>query len=418
LPHPGPAPRVFYGWRIVGVTFLAQFVAMGTVFYSYGILLKPLAAELGASRFAVGSALPAMVLVGGLLGPLVGREVDRRPIRLLLVLGAVFLALGFSVLSRATALWHFALAYAALISIGLALLGGIANTTLINNWFVRARGTALGISQIGVSLSGMVMAYVTTWLVADYGWRTATTAFALLPLVLVAPVAWLVVANRPEDLGLLPDGERGDGSPPRRPAVPSFSFRQALRNRSIWLISLVIGLNFASNGAVIQVIHSHTTDLGHSETRAASTLALMAGMAALGKPLSGRLADRIEPRGAMALSIALQVAGLALLKWAPGFAGLLVAAAVFGIGYGGVLPVWGVLVGTHFDRGIFGRVMGAMGPMILPFQMVGVPFATAVYDRTGSYDSAFTGFFGLYALALALLVLLGPTPGRRSARLP
>ena len=74
----GPVPQtdVFYGWWIVSASFLVQFLAMGTTFYAFGVLLKPLAESLGASRFAIGSALPMMMLVGAVVGPLLGREID------------------------------------------------------------------------------------------------------------------------------------------------------------------------------------------------------------------------------------------------------------------------------------------------------------------------------------------------------
>jgi MFS family permease len=411
-PTPGvPAPvafGVFYGWWIVAVTFLTQFVAMGTVFYSYGILLKPLAEDLSVSRLAVGSALPAMMAFGGLLGPVIGREVDRRPVRLLFVLGTLFLAGGFLVLSRAAELWHFYLAFGLLVATGNALLGGLANTALVSRWFVRSRGTALGISQVGVSLSGMVMAFVTTWLLGELGWRGTAVVFAAVPVVLVAPVVWLAVVDRPEDMGLRPDGDGLDAEVPKPFGPASFSFRDGLRDTRVWLIALVIGLNFAALGGVVQVIHSHVTDLGHSATWAASVLSLMAGAAAVGKPSFGWLADHTAPRAAMTLSMAMQAAGLGIILLAPGQLGLLAAAALFGLGYGGVLPLWGVLIGATFGREVFGRVMGSMGPLLIPFQMLGVPFATWVYDRNGSYDAAFGAFIGLYAVAFVMLLLLRP----------
>jgi MFS family permease len=408
-PVPEPATfGVFYGWWIVAVTFLTQFVAMGTVFYSYGILLKPLAQDLSVSRLAVGSALPAMMAFGGMLGPLIGREVDRRPVRVLFVMGTLFLAGGFLTLSRATTLWHFYLAFSVLVATGNALLGGLANTALVSRWFVRSRGTALGISQVGVSLSGMVMAFVTTWLLGELGWRGTAVVFAVVPVVLVAPLVWLAVVDRPEDMGLRPDGDGLDAGVPEASGPASFSFRDGLRDPNVWLIALVVGINFAALGGVVQVIHSHVTDLGYSPTWAASVLSVMAGSAAVGKPGFGWLADHTAPRPAMTLSIAMQAAGLGIILLAPGQLGLLGAAALFGLGYGGVLPLWGVLIGVTFGREVFGRVMGAMGPLIIPFQMLGVPFATWIYDRNGSYDAAFGAFIGLYVVASGILLLLRP----------
>jgi predicted MFS family arabinose efflux permease len=348
--------------------------------------------------------------VGGIAGPFIGREVDRRSIRGLMILGAAFLAAGFLGLSRATSVWHLYLCFGVLISLGMALLGGIANTALVVNWFARRRGTALGISQIGVSLSGFVMAHVTTWLIEEFGWRTTTAFFGIVPLVLVAPLVWLVVVNRPENLGLFPDGDSRSpdyaGAANPGAETEGWTVRDALRQPAVWIIGLLIGFTFAANGAVIQVTHSHVTDLGFAAAQAATVLSLMAGMAALGKPTFGWLADRTTRRGTMFLCIALQTLGLSLLLSASNFSSLVFAALVFGMGYGGVLPLWGVLVGSVFGRDVLGRVMGLMAPILLPFQILGLPLATWIFGRTGSYRLAFVIFLSFYAVSAILLALL------------
>ncbi len=399
-----PRARVFYGWWIVAASFAVQFMVMGTTFYSYGVLLKPLSEGLGASRFAVGSALPMLLLMGALTGPLIGREVDRRGARRLMLLGTVFMTAGFLAFAQIDSIFGLYAAFGGLVALGAALLGPLPNTALVANWFQRGRGTALGISQIGISLSGLFMAYVTTWLVGAYGWRTALQCFAVVPIVLVIPVVALVIVNRPQDRGLLPDGRTADGDEAGSAPLPTHgSLRDALRERDLWLIALVIGLNFAGSGSVIQVIHSHVTDLGHSAARAASVLSLMAGMAALGKPVFGGLADRISPRSAMGIAIGLQVVGLVAILLSPGFAALLGASIIFGLGFGGLIPLFGMLIAARFGAARLGRMMGAAGPVMLPFQLLGLPLATAVFDRTGSYTPAFVTFLAFYAAALAIL---------------
>jgi MFS family permease len=402
---------VFYGWVIVAITFLTQFAVMGTVFYSFGVLMKPLAAEVGGdSRLGVSLAVPLMFAVVGLVSPFVGREVDRRPIRWLMLAGAGLLAVGFLGLSRATSLWEFYLAFGVALALAMALLGGLPNTALVANWFIRRRGTALGISQVGVSISGMVMAYVTSWLVGAYGWRGTSVVFALAPVAVLAPLIALLVIDRPEDRGLGPDGDALSTSAASAPvaggADSDWTAARALREPSLWMIALVIGLCFASNGAVILGIYPHATDIGYSDAQAAAVLSVMAGAAALGKPIFGWLADHAPRRGATWLSISLQFGGLVMIMYAPSHLALVIASALFGLGYGGVMPLWGVLVGAIYGRRVFGRIMGLMGPLLIPFEVLGIPFAAWVFDRTGSYDSAFATFLGLYALAALLLVFL------------
>ena len=397
-----PASRgTFYGWWIVTGSFVVQFMTMGTTFYAFGVLLKPLSEDLGASRFAVGSALPMFMLVGAVAGPFIGREVDRRGARGLMLVGTLVLALGFVAFSRIDSVAALYAAFGLLVASGVALLGPLPNTALVAGWFQRARGTALGISQIGISLSGMVTAYVTTWLVVGYGWRTTLLYFAAVPLAIILPVVALVIVNRPQDRGLLPDGRPDDGEPPPPPAQRSLL--DGLRERDLWLIALVVGLSFAGGISVIQVIHSHTTDLGHSAARAASMLSLMAGLAALGKPVFGVLADKTSPRSAMAVALALQVAGMLALLLSTTYLPLLSASVVFGLGFGGLMPLFGLLIAARFGAARLAGMMGAAGPVMLPFQLLGLPFATAVFDRTGSYTPAFVTFLAFYGAAGLIL---------------
>jgi MFS family permease len=396
---------MFYGWTMVGLTFYTQFVVLGTVFYSHGILFKPIIEDIGGSRFAFGMALPAFFIVGGLVGPAVGYALQWYSVRSLMLVGAVILSLGFYMLSVSESLFMFYLSFGVVISIGMALLGGITNSVLVSNWFERKRGTALGISQFGVSASGMVMAYVTPWLIGLYGWRGTTEIFAIIPVLVVAPFVWWLVVTRPEDLGLKPDGDIPVPGADADSVIgtDNWPFRRVIRSANFWLIVAVVGLNFAANGAVILKIYPYATDSNYTIEQASLVLSLMAGTAALGKPLFGWLGDKINKKTAMALIIVMEALGLALIVVADSHLTLVCAAILFGLGYGGLLPMWGVLIGACFGRLAFGRIMGLMGPMLVPFQTLGVPLADWIYDHNGSYSGAFTLFLGLYVMAMVSL---------------
>ena len=102
----------------------------GTTFYAFGILLKPLSAGVGASRFAVGLALPIFMWVGAIAGPLIGREVDRRGARSLMLLGTAFVSVGFLGFSQIEGILGLYLAFGGIVALGAALLGPISNTAL------------------------------------------------------------------------------------------------------------------------------------------------------------------------------------------------------------------------------------------------------------------------------------------------
>ena len=416
---------VFTGWRIVLVTSLTHFVSVGFIFYAYGAFFKALEADFGGSRLGVSIGLTVMQLVTGIFAPFLGRALDRGSIRNIMALGAVLMGAGFLLISQVSELWHFHFILGTILAVGAAMLGGLSGSTLVANWFIRRRGIALGIATMGISASGLVMAPVATQLIASYGWRLTFVLFAGVTLVVVLPIVWLTIVDRPEDLGLEPDGSEGvrdcAGSlEPLEPTLPlapggqiidhaasfNWSARHTFRDANFWIISIAVALNFCAMGAILTHIIPHATDLGISSEAAAYVLSCMAGMGVIGKLLFGWLTDHGDKRVGFWLASGLQALGVGLVLNASGYSSLLVASAFFGLGMGGLIPLWGALIGAAFGRFAFGRVMTLMSPCMLPIQMLGVPFAGYVFDRWGSYDLAFETFIALYLIAIGVLGFL------------
>ncbi len=434
LPAPDPraSNRLFYGWNIVGVAFVSLFISVGFSFYSYGALFKALADEFGGSRLGVGLGSTLLFTTTGLLAPWLGHQIDRRSIRKMMTLGAVVTAVGFFAVSQIRELWQFYAVFATLVALGLALLGQLPSSALVSNWFVRKRGIALGIATMGVSLSGMVMAPSATLLIEAVGWRGTFQVFSVLTLLVVTPVTWFFIVDRPEDIDLLPDGRRrpptheqeeeaeaeelplslgepmlelpaeeDDENPPEE--------RRIHRDRNFWVIAVAIALNFCGNGALLTHLIPHATDLGFTAARSALILSLAAGVGALGKILFGWIADHTDLRVAMWIATALQtIALLRLLTLMsdPSWNAMLGAGAIFGLGMGGIVPLWGSLVGAAFGRRSFGRAMGLMSPVMLPIQLLGVPFTGWIFDHFGTYRPAFMTLVGVYLAAMSTLLLL------------
>jgi MFS family permease len=414
---------MFYGWRIVAVTLLTGFASVGFLFYSYGVFFKALAAEFGGSRLGVAVGLAILNAVAAVFAPLLGRLLDRGSVRVIMCAGALWMALGFVLASRIADLWQLYVLLAVFLATGSAMLGGISGSTLVANWFSARRGTALGLSAMGVSLSGMVMAPAATWLIGEIGWRSTYLLYAAATVLVVVPPVWWIVVDRPEQLGLAPDGVRDPSPAPPDPPAPvlplapgdqltdhapgfEWSARASLGERNFWAISMTVALNFCASGAVLTHIIPHATDIGIEPLRAAYVLSAIAGMGVIGKATFGWLVDRIHERAAVWLSIALQAGGLFMLLGTLEYRLLLLWGGVFGLGMGGMVPMFGALVGAAFGRHAFGRVMGLMSPVMVPVQSLGIPFAGWMFDRTGAYDRAFAVLLGVYGLAMLAVALL------------
>jgi MFS family permease len=303
-------------------------------------------------------------------------------------------------------------------------VGPLAGTTLVANWFTERRGIALGIAGMGISASGFAIAPVATLVIGAIGWRDTFLVYGAVPLLVVLPLAWLVVVNRPEQIGLRPDGAPDPGTealstgdPPASLPAPEeqhlapavevdWSTRSALGQRNLWVIAIAIALNSCSNGAMLTHIIPHATDSGFEPLAAAWVLSCIAGFGTVGKLLFGWIADRIDKRLALWCATGLQGLGIVLILNAEQYHLLLLAGAVYGLGMGGMPPLAGALIGAAFGRYRFGRIMGLMNPLMLPIRVLGIPYAGWIYDRTGSYEIAFLTFVGLCALSIAVLAFL------------
>jgi len=409
----------FAGWRMVRVAFLVDFIAVGFFFYSFGIFYPAIAAEFGVGFTRVAAGIAISNFVSGIFGPFVGRALDRRPIKHMMLVGAVVVSAGFACLSQTRALWQYYLVLGSFFSFGLGMMGGMASSKLVANWFERKRGKALGIATMGVSLSGLVMPTVATWLRDGWGWREGFLAYSIGILVIVVPVVALFVVTRPEDVGQRPDGAQdGDEGPIDTPVDRIWRTREILRAPNFWLIALPFALVFSALSAILVHLAPYAEGLGFTGYQPGLVLSAGAGAGVLGKVFFGWLVDRGDPRFAVLASFATQIVGLALIMNASAYAALLAGGLVFGFGMGGVVPLQGAVSSKAFGRFSFGSVLGLMRPVQVPMHALGIPLAAWIRDTTGSFELAFWIFLGVYVASCLLIAALRtahPEPDTPSA---
>ena len=394
---------------IVGFTFVLQFVSVGSAYYAFGVYLQHLPELLDTSRFSVSLAMTLQTIVMGLLSPAIGRALAERSLRGLLLGGCALMSVGFWLLSWSTSLWHIYIAFGLVVSTGMTLLGALPSNTLVANWFEKNRGTALGISQFGLTISGAALVPLTTWLVLQEGLLFTFRVYAIaIPIVLV-PLILKFAIKTPEEVGLHPDGVAPFGAVELSAeqtlldAEHPWTVRRALGDRNIWLLALTIGPSFLAIATILITLPAYGTDIGLSDMQAAGVVFFATLLGAFAKPIFGALTDFFSSKRVVACSLILQTIGIGLLLVADNYFGLALSGLFFGLGYGGMATLWAVLVGELFGRQSFSRVMGAMSPMIMPFNVIGLPIANLVFERTGSYAPAYAALLFGYVLAFAAL---------------
>jgi MFS family permease len=406
---------VFYGWWIVLVGLIAQAVGAGTVSYSYSVVAHHLGQEFQAGRMMMMAGITGCTLVGGLVSPLLGSLTDRHPMRLLMIAGALSLAVGFNALSFTRAMWQVAVCYALFMSSATMLLGPLSATTLIARWFSNRRGVALGIAAIGTSLGGFVFPPLLEFMMSGFGWRVACRLLGVLILGLTVPLAWFLVIDHPADKGLNPDGAHDTGAHATAAAATAghLSTAAILRRPEFWLIALGVGVLFAVYTAVLTNLVPLAVGRGLTAGRAAMLVSLLSVAGIIGKLLFGLAADRVDLRLALAAAMLLVCLALALFRALDPSWLLWCGSGALGLAAGGMLPVWGAMLGKAFGVANYGRAMGLMTPVLMPFTLVSPPLAGWIFDVTGDYSLVFEVFF--VAVAVSALALTRLPAMRQSA---
>jgi MFS family permease len=405
-----PTDRIFYGWWIVGASFLVLLVTVGVGLYAPPVFLVPLQNHFGWSRAALAGGAAVGALTAGLIGPLVGVLIDRYGARKVMTFGALLMAAGFGLMSTLRALWQL-YALNLIGAIGIACVAWIPNQTLISNWFTRKRGMAMGITLAGIGFGGLTIPPLTGFLIAEFGWRVAFAVLGSVVLIIVVGVTLTVVRSRPADLGLLPDGETaGPGEQPvdsigasgEGAELPGLSLSEAVRTGAFWLLSLGHILWTFGSMSLVGHLPAFLTDQGFAQKVAVGFPAFAIGISVAGRLSFGVLADRFSKRGIMSLALVLQALAAFCLFRVDSFGALPVFAILFGMGLGGGAVLLPLLVGECFGLRAFGKILGLVMISATLGAASGPVLTGRIFDVTGSYTQAFV--LDIVAFAMAAVV--------------
>ena len=394
----------YHGWNVLAVAMLFQAVTFGIGIYSFTFWVAPWSADFAVGRSEVMTVFITLQVAMGALAPLAGRAVDRLSLRGLIIAGALCLAAGLLLAGRAGALWHLNLVYGTLIVAGMLLAGPLAGQTLAARWFVRRRGTALGVVTVGTSIGGFLLPPLVTWLHGSIGWRAANDWLALFVVLAIVPPVWLLVRNAP-GAGLRAV-EGADANRDGRPATSTATL-DILRQRVFWLTVLGFTPLATAFGGAQQNLGPYASDLGIDAQAAAYLVSVMALVMIGAKVFFGAMADRWDIRALFMLTVAGLAIALGLMLLELSYFALVLVCALLGFVAGGFLPLLGALVSQNFDIRAFGQVMGMLGPFTT-LAAVGPWIAGYLRDTTGSYDLAWLTLSALLVPSAAAIALLKP----------
>jgi MFS family permease len=390
-----------YRWVIVAVGALMTCVAIGAMF-SLAIYLQPMSADTGWSRTGISSAMTLDFLVMGAAGFGWGTLSDRFGPRPVVLAGAVLLGLGLVLASGTTSLPAFQLTYGVVVGLaaGAFFAPMIAAAT---NWFTDNRSLAVSLVSAGMGVAPMTISPFARWLISTYDWRTAMMTIGIMTWLLLIPAALLV--RRPPAATAAATG-------PTIPAESSMSAGEAFRSPQFIVLALTFGLCCAAHSGPIFHMVSYAIGCGIAPMAAVSIYSVE-GLSGLGgRLLLGLLADRFGAKRVLIAGLLVQSAAIASYLLVNRLDEFYMLAIVFGIAYGGVMPLYAVLARESFGQAVMGTVFGAM-TMVSSVGMAFGPWAGGrIFDAFNSYMWLYIGAstVALGAVAVASVFSARPRP--------
>ena len=390
----GKSSGLSYGWVVVGVGALMTCVAFGSML-SLAVFLQPISQDMGWSRSGVSAAATIDFLAMGLAAFFWGALSDRFGTRIVVLSGTLLLGAGLIGASQATSLWQFQLAFGVLIGIAAGSFYA-PMVAAARAWIEHQRSLAVALVSAGMGVSPLTVAPFASWLITTYDWRTAMLVIGIVALALLIPAS-LLVRQPPEPSTAA--AANGTDAPDGQ-----WTVAQALRTPQFIILA---GAHFACcaahSGPIFHLV-SYAMICGIAPLTAVTVYSL-AGFSGLGgRLLLGVLADRLGAKHVLVGGLFVQALAIATFLAVGHLGEFYALSVVFGLAYGGVMPLYAVLVREYFGV----RIMGSMFGAVSAFASLGMalgPFAGGwVFDTFHAYSWLYVGSFaiGLAAVAVAL----------------
>ena len=412
-------PRVFYGWYIVSAGMGIHLWVSIVWIYGMQVFFTPIVDTFGWSRAAVSGAFGLQRLEGSVVAPLEGFLIDRIGPRKMVMAGGFITGLGLISLSFLSTIWMFYLSVL-LVSLGNSAASGTPRNWAIVQWFRRRRGRALGIGASGAVASGPLL-FIVVWLVESLGWRSSFLVLGVTTWFIIIPLG-LVFRSRPQEYGLLPDGDPPDEATAENSLTPgpsrghssavqdseSLTVLQALKTPSFWILSLVFGAQTMGVSGLMVHLIPYLQTIGFSTAQAASVLAFFTVLSVFGRLGGGWIMDYLDPRFVLAGLLGCLAAGFILLANITAYWQVVPFALLYGTAFGGMLPARSLLVSNYFGTRNFGALQGLTRSVTVVAGVISPILLGLVFDLTESYVLAFYILTVVAVAAIPLALMARP----------
>jgi len=443
---PPARPRFFYGWFIVVAAVAAGAFSSGAGVWGASVFVTPMGEELGWSRSAFFGAFFIRSVLAGVLSPVIGPMQDSRSgPRILMFASGITMGISLIGLRWVDNLGMFYFLFGALGA--LSMIGGAEMLTvaIVPKWFVRRRGRAMAIASTGTAMGPLFFPFLVHGIISLVGWRDAWMVLGFIILAVLVPLSFLI-RSRPEDIGLLPDGdpvaefssEESNQTntaplagaslpleatyPPRAAARPlpeasrerSMTRSQAVRTPTFWLLIAAFTLAMLGMGGFHANWIPYFEDLGYSPSTGAWAATAYGVCSISIRLLWGILADRYPIRYLMVAQSLITGISIIFFLNIVNVPTLILAGGFHGIALGGFFIMRPLMVANYFGRENLGAINGILRPFVTLSGALSPLLVAGMFDIYGSYKEAFLLIIVTWFAAGAVVYMAKP-PRMRQA---
>ena len=400
----------FFGWRMVFTGLALEFTVVGFLFYSFPVIWPYLISELGMTESQLGMVSAFYFAPVAILAIIIGRALDKYSVKKFMMTGAIIYAVGLFSLSFINSYWSLLTIYLTILALGSIMMGNLAVSKLISNWFDKNAGRALGIAAIGISFSGVMLPLIVDPLLDLVGWRNVYVIFASIVLFFILPLIFFTVIDDPNTVNQFKDGANKDYKD--ESLLKEMTAKELLSKKVFWVISLAFAFQFLSMMGVLAFLPVHASKMGLDETwnflglpikQYVFSYSLAAFGGILGKIIFGYLMDLMKAAYPSMMAMFLQATGIFGITYFYEPSIFLLCAFIFGLGFGAATPLMTACYLRIFGAHNLGKARGISSPIISPLQPIGILITSILIGFQDTYFVAFNimGCFALVAVVLA-----------------
>jgi len=381
--------KIFYGWWVVLASTFILFVASGIGFYGHGVILDPLRTLHGWSKATISSAVTLYFFTSGIMGMIIGRQIDRYGPKWVLIIGSLIITAGFVLLGNIKTVWQLYALYF-IMALGFSCTSLVPANTLITNWFIRKRGFAMSLTNTGLSAGGIILVPLASYLITRWGLEIALPVLGIIYGVVVI-ISTYFIKSRPSDVNQFPDG-----TPPQAVSLDShasaisysaqmrvWTRSQAIRTVSFW--SIVIAFLLALAGQIAFLVHQ-ISFLSHylGISGAATAVSITAAASIIGRLWLGTFVDRCDKRYVIMVCFLIQGIAVFALAHYQHTVILYLGTLAFGLTMGNIIMMQSLITGECFGLVSFATVSGLAGVFTMSGAAFGPSIAGFIFDATGT----------------------------------